>query len=328
MQNVMLRALTALAIAAAGLLSVSAFAAAQGWTTKPIRVIVPFPPGGTTDQIIRRIQPLLEADLGTKLVIENRSGASGSVGTKVAASAEADGTTFLMVFDTHGVNPSLLPNLSFDTLRDLAPVMLIGTSPMVITAHKATAYERFADAIDAARRNPAATSYGTIGAGSLAHLAMSQISGELKVALTHVPYKGGGPLVTDAIGGHVPLAIASIALFSPHIRAGSLRPLAVTSAARHPQLPDTPTVAELGLAGFAAESWWGLLAPAKTPPDIIARMHAAMTRALQDPAVKRNLSEQGVDYVLSSPEQLQTFVAGEITRWAKVIRDNKIVVGE
>ena len=126
----------------------------------------------------------------------------------------------------------------------------------------------------------------------------------------------------------MPLAIASIALFSPHIRAGSLRPLAVTSATRHPQLPDTPTVAELGLAGFAAESWWGLLAPAKTPPDIIARMHAAMVKALQDPAVKRNLSEQAVDYVLSSPEQLQTFVAGEITRWAKVIKDNKIVVGE
>jgi tripartite-type tricarboxylate transporter receptor subunit TctC len=328
MKNVMLRALAALAIATAGLLSLPLVAAAQGWTTKPIRVIVPFPPGGTTDQIIRRIQPLLEADLGTKLVIENRSGASGSVGTKVAAGAEADGTTFLMVFDTHGVNPSLLPNLSYDTLHDLAPVMLIGTSPMVITAHKSTAYERFADAIDAARKNPAAISYGTIGAGSLAHLAMSQISGELKVTLTHVPYKGGGPLVTDAIGGHVPLAIASIALFSPHIRAGSLRPLAVTSATRHPQLPDTPTVAELGLAGFAAESWWGLLAPAKTPPDVIVRMHAAMVKALQDPAVKRNLSEQGVDYVLSSPEQLQTFVAGEIVRWAKVIKDNKIVVGE
>jgi tripartite-type tricarboxylate transporter receptor subunit TctC len=312
----------------AGLLALPLLATAQGWTTKPIRVIVPFPPGGTTDQIIRRIQPLLETDLGTKLVIENRAGASGSVGTKVAANAEADGTTFLMVFDTHGVNPSLLPNLSFDTLNDLAPIMLIGTSPMVITAHKPTAYERFADVLDAARKNPAAISYGTIGAGSLAHLAMSQISGELKVALTHVPYKGGGPLVTDAIGGHVPLAIASIALLSPHIRAGSLRPLAVTSAQRHPQLPDTPTVAELGLAGFAAESWWGMLAPAKTPPDIVARMHAAMAKALQDPAVKRNLSEQGVDYVLSSPAELQTFVAGEIARWAQVIKDNKIVLGE
>jgi tripartite-type tricarboxylate transporter receptor subunit TctC len=324
----MLRALAVLAVGAIGMPWVAGSATAQSWTNRPIRVIVPFPPGGTTDQIIRRIQPLLEADLKTTIVIENRAGASGSIGTQVAVTADPDGTTFVLVFDTHGVNPSLLPNLSYDTLRDLAPVMLIGTSPMVITAHKATAYERFADAIDAARKNPAAISYGTIGAGSLAHLAMSQISGELKVTLTHVPYKGGGPLVTDAIGGHVPLAIASIALFSPHIRAGSLRPLAVTSAARHPQLPDTPTVAELGLAGFAAESWWGLLAPAKTPPDIVARMHAAMTRALQDPAVKRNLSEQGVDYVLSSPEQLQTFVAGEITRWAKVIKDNKIVVGE
>jgi tripartite-type tricarboxylate transporter receptor subunit TctC len=331
MKLLVLRALSALgtlAILAAGLSLHAIPAAAQGWTTKPIRVIVPFPPGGTTDQIIRRIQPLLEAELGTKIVVENRAGASGSVGTKVVATAEADGTTFLMVFDTHGVNPSLLPNLPFDTLNDLAPIILIGKSPMVITAHKSTAYARFADVLDAAKNNPAAISYGTIGAGSLAHLAMSQIAGDFKVSLTHVPYKGGGPLVTDAVGGHVPLAIASIALFSPHIRSGSLRPLAVTSATRHPTLPDTPTIAELGLAGFDAESWWGMLAPAKTPPDIIARMHDAVVKALQDPTVKANLSEQGVDYVLSSPPELQTFIAAEIARWAQVIKENKIVLGE
>jgi tripartite-type tricarboxylate transporter receptor subunit TctC len=171
-------------------------------------------------------------------------------------------------------------------------------------------------------------SYGTIGAGSLAHLAMSQIAGDFKVTLTHVPYKGGGPLTTDAIGGHVPLAIASIALLSPHIQSASLRPLAVTSAKRHAQLPGTPTMAELGLAGFDAESWWGLLAPAKTPRLIIDRMHAAMTKALQDPAVRRGLTEQRVDYELSSHEALQTFVAGEVARWAKVIKENKISAGE
>jgi tripartite-type tricarboxylate transporter receptor subunit TctC len=326
MKNRVLRALAVLAVGTIGLLSLAIDAGAQSWTTRPIRVIVPFPPGGTTDQIIRRIQPLLEADLKTTIVIENRGGASGSIGTQVAVTAEADGSTFVLVFDTHGVNPSLLPNLPYDTLKDLAPIMLIGKSPMVITAHKATEYKSFADVLAAARTSP--VSYGTIGAGSLAHLAMSQIAGELKVSLTHVPYKGGGPLITDAIGGHVPVAIASIALFSPHIQGGSLRPLAVTSAKRHPQLPDTPTVAELGLAGFDAESWWGLLAPAKTPRDIVDRMHAAMMKALQDPTVKRSLTEQGVDYVLSSPDELQTFLAGEIARWAKVIKDNKIAVGE
>jgi tripartite-type tricarboxylate transporter receptor subunit TctC len=323
-----LRALAVLALAAIGMSWLAVSATAQSWTNRPIRVIVPFPPGGTTDQIIRRIQPLLEADLKTTIVIENRGGASGSIGTQVAVAADPDGTTFVLVFDTHGVNPSLLPNLPFDTLRDLAPIMLIGKSPMVITAHKDTAFKSFGDMLAAARQNPAAISYGTIGAGSLAHLAMSQIAGDFKVTLTHVPYKGGGPLTTDAIGGHVPLAIASIALLSPHIQSGSLRPLAVTSAKRHGQLPDTPTMAELGLTGFDAESWWGLLAPAKTPRDIIDRMHAAMMKALQDPTVRRGLTEQGVDYELSSPEALQTFISGEVARWAKVIKENKIVAGE
>jgi len=303
-------------------------AGAQGSTTKPIRIIVPFPPGGMTDQIVRRIQPRLEAELKTTLVIENRGGASGSIGTQAAVAAEPDGTTFLLVFDTHAVNPSLLPNLPYDTLRDLAPIMLIGRSPMVITAHPATAYKNFQDVLAAARTNPGAVAYGTIGTGSIAHLAMSQISNELKVSMTHVPYKGGAPLTTDAIGGHVPLAIASVALFSPHIRAGALRPVAVTSLNRYPHLPDTPTVSELGIPAFDAEAWWGLLAPAKTPGDIIARMNVAMTKALREPAVEKALSEQGLEYELSSPRMFAEFLAAEVARWAKVIKDNKIVVGE
>jgi tripartite-type tricarboxylate transporter receptor subunit TctC len=322
-----MRALAVVVVAVAGLLS-PVPAGAQGWTTKPIRIIVPFPPGGTTDQIIRRIQPLLEAELRTSIVVENRGGASGAIGTAVAAKADPDGTTFLMVFDTHGANPSLLPNLPYDTLKDLAPIMLIGKSPMVITAHPSTPYKSFDDVLAAARRSPGTISYGTIGAGSLAHLAMSQLGNEFKVTLTHVPYKGGGPLINDAVAGHVPLAIASIALFSPHIQAGSLRPLVVTSVARAAQLPNVPTIAEIGLPGFDAVSWWGLLAPAKTPPDIIARMHAATAKALQDPRVKQNLTEQGVDYVLSSPDEFGKFIAGEVTRWAKVIKANGIVTGD
>ena len=319
MKNGMLHALAALAIGLSGALALAPHADAQGWTTKPVRIIVPFPPGGTTDQIARRIQPLLEADLKTTIVIENRGGASGSIGTQAAATAEADGTTFLLVFDTHGVNPSLLPNLPFDTLKDLAPIMLIGTSPMVLTAHPASGYRSFADVLAAARKDAGAVAYGTIGNASLAHLAMSQIGNALKVTLTHVPYK---------VGGHVPLAIASIALFSPHISGGRLNPIAVTSSARAAQLPATPTIAELALPGFDAEAWWGLLAPAKTPKDIIARMHAAVARALQDPTVKRSLTEQGLDYAISSPEAFGKFLEGEVARWAKVIKENKIVAGE
>ena len=324
--NRMRRVLAVLAVGLWGALWLALPAAAQSWPPKTMRIIIPFPPGGTTDLIARRAQPLLERNLKTSILIENRGGASGSIGTQAAVASAPDGATFVLVFDTHGANPSLLPNLPFDTLKDLAPVMLIGTSPMVITAHQTAAYKSFNDVVAASKAKSGAVAYGTIGAGSLAHLAVSQIGNALDVTMTHVPYKGGGPLVNDAIAGHVPIAIASIALFSPHIKSGALRPLAVTSEKRIAQLPDTPAVSEVGVPGFDAVAWWGLLAPAKTPPEIVARMNAAMAGALNDPTVKQGLSEQGVDYRLSSPDAFGGFVENEIKRWAKVVKDNNIVV--
>jgi len=319
------RVLAVFAVGLYGALLMVLPAGAQSWPPKTIRIIIPFPPGGTTDLIARRAQPMLERNLKVSILIENRAGASGAIGTQAAVTSPPDGATFVLVFDTHGANPSLLPNLPFDTLKDLAPVMLIGTSPMVITAHQSAPYKNFPEVIVAAKANPEAVAYGTIGAGSLAHLAMSQIGNALNLKMTHVPYKGGGPLVNDAIAGHVPIAIASIALFSPHIKSGALRPLAATSAKPIAQLPDTPTVSDQ-VAGFDAVAWWGLLAPAKTPPEIVARMNAAMAEALNDPAVKQNLSEQGVDYRLSAPDEFGRFVENEVTRWAKVVKDNNIVV--
>jgi tripartite-type tricarboxylate transporter receptor subunit TctC len=300
---------------------------AQTWPPNPIRFIVPFPPGGTTDQIARRVQPLLQSELKTTIIIENRGGAAGAIGTQAAVTAAPDGATFLLVFDSHAVNPSILPSLPFDTRKDLAPIMLIGTSPMVITAHRSSEYKQFADVIAAARKQEGALGYGTIGAGSLAHLTMSRIGNELKVVMTNVPYKGGGPLASDAVAGHVQVAIASVAAFYPHIAAGALRPLAVTSAQRFPQLPDTPTLRELGIP-IDVEAWWGMLAPAKTSSEIVARMNAAMGKALQDGAVQQSLSEQGVILRASSPEAFGSFVDSEITRWAKVVKDNKIVPGD
>jgi len=307
-----------------GLLEVVPADAQAAWPPKTMRIIVPFPPGGTTDVIARRVQPLLERNLKTTVVIENRGGASGSIGTQAAVAAAPDGATFVLVFDTHGANPALLPNLPYDTVKDLAPVMLIGTSPMVITAHSQAPYRSFGDVVTAAKAGT--VTYGTIGAGSLAHLAMSQIGNALNVTMTHVPYKGGGPLTTDAVAGHVPLAIASIALLSAHIKSEMLRPLAVTSAKRVETLPGTPAVSELGVPGFDAEAWWGLLAPAKTPPELVARMHAAMRDALEDPGVRQNLAEQGLDYRLSSPDEFGRFIESEIKRWTKVVHDNKISV--
>lgn len=302
-------------------------AAHAQWPNQPIRIINPFPPGGTIDQISRLLQPHLQQGLGQPIVIEGRVGASGSIGTAAAAKAAPDGYTWVFVFDTHAVNPSLIPNLPFDTLKDLAPVMLIGKGAMVVTAHSTTPYKTFNEVLQAARTNPASISYGTIGSGSLAHLAMTAMGLHLKASWTHIPYKGGGPLVADGIAGHVPVTLATYALWAPHIASGRLRPLAVTSPRRMVQLPDVPTVAELGVPGFEAEAWWGVLAPAGTPPAMIARMNAELAKALKLPAVQERMNQMGVSVLSSSPEELGKFVTEQVERWGKVVRDNNIKAG-
>ncbi len=301
---------------------------AQTWPSQPIRIIVPFPPGGTTDQIARLLQAPLQQTFGVSVMVDNRGGASGAIGSGMAAKAPPDGYTFLLVFDTHGVNPSLIPNMPFDTLRDLAPVMLIGKSPMVITAHPSFPYRTFSDVLKLARAKPGVVTYGTIGSGSLAHLAITTITNQAKIEMTHVPYKGGGPLIISAIGGHVPVAIASLALFSPHLQSGKLRAIGITSQQRHPKYPDVGTVAEQALPGFEAESWWGLLAPANTPPTIIGRMNAEVAKALRAPAMRQHFDQQALSVTASSPEELQKFLVAEVERWARVVRNNNIKGGD
>lgn len=315
-------------VLAAAALATGVAAHAQSWPTQPIRIIVPFPPGGTTDQIARLLQPQLQKTLGVSVVIDNRGGASGAIGSGLAAKAPPDGYTYLLVFDTHGVNPSLIPNMPFDTVKDLAPMMLIGKSPMVITAHPSFPYKTFAEVLRLARAQPGVVTYGTIGSGSLAHLAVTMITNQTKTRMIHVPYKGGGPLVVDALGGHVPVAIASLALLSPSIQAQRLKPIAMTSPKRHPQYPDVATVAEQGVPGFDAEAWWGLLAPVNTPAPILSRMHAEFGKALKVPAIQQHLEQQALTLVVSSPEEFGKFVAAEVERWARVVRENKIKAGD
>ena len=299
------------------------------WPNQPIKFIVPFPPGGTVDQITRFLQPHLQTALGQSIVVENRTGASGSIGAAAAAKSPPDGNTWLFVFDTHGVNPSLIPNLPFDTLKDLAPVMLLGKGAMVVTAHAAsTPYKTFNEMLQAARAKPGAISYGTIGSGSLAHLAMTALSGPLKAEWTHIPYKGGGPLVSDGIAGHVPVTMATYALWAPHFQSGRLRPLAVTSPRRMAQLPDVPTIAELGVPGFEAEAWWGMFAPAGVPPAIMARMHAEMAKVMRLPAVQERFVQMGIVMTASAPEELARFLANEVERWGKVVKEHRIKAGE
>jgi tripartite-type tricarboxylate transporter receptor subunit TctC len=206
--------------------------------------------------------------------------------------------------------------------------MLVGKSPMVIAAHNTAPYKTFADIVGASKEKPESVSFGTIGSGSLAHLAMTQIANQISLKMNHVPYKGGGPLTVDAIAGHVPVAIASVALLSPHIKSGKLIPLAVTSPKRTEQLPDTPTIAEVAVPGYNAEAWLGLLAPARTPPDIIESMREHMLKALNDPTVQKSLGEQGLTFTLSSAEVFGSFIEGEIARWGKVVKDNKIDAGQ
>ena len=298
------------------------------WPAQPIRLIVPFPPGGTTDLIARLIQPQLQKSLGVSVVVDNRGGASGAIGAGIAAKSPPDGHTFLVVFDTHAVNPSLIPNMTFDTLKDLAPMMLIGNSPMVVTAFPTFPYKTFADVLKLARAQPGAVSYGTIGSGSLAHLAMTVIGNQRNVQMTHVPYKGGGPLIVGAIGGEIPLAMASLALLSPNIQAKKLRAIGLTSANRHPQYPELQTIAEQGVPGFAVDTWWGLHAPANTPPAIIARMNGEVIKALKVPSVQQQLDLQSLNVIASSPEEYGRFLANEVARWGKVVRENKIRAGD
>lgn len=303
-------------------------ATAQTWPSKPVKIIAVFPPGGSVDTVARILSFQLTKQLGQQFIVDNKGGASGSIGTLALAKSPPDGYTFAVVFDTHAVNPGLIPNLPYDTLKELAPVMIIGTSPMVIARHPGAAFKDFKAVIAAGKTKTDAPSFGTIGSGSLGHLAMMQIAGQAGTTFNHIPYKGGGPLVQDAIAGHVPLMIGTVFLAKPQIDAKMLVPLAVTSGKRSPRLPEVPTVAEQGVPGFESVAWWGVIAPAATPPAIISRLNDELVKALKTPEVAEKLSAQGMDIVGSKPEALQRFVQSEMTRWAKVVKDNKIKAGE
>jgi len=310
----------------AALLSAPLAVLAQAWPAKTVKIIAPFPPGGSVDQVSRILAAQLTQQLGQQFIVENRSGASGSIGTQAVATAPPDGYTIGVVFDTHAVNPSLIPNIPFDTLKDLAPVMLIGTSPMAIVAHASQPYKDFRDVLAAAKKEPVA--FGSIGTGSLGHLAMTQVANMQGVQFTHIPYKGGGPLMTDAIGGQVPLAIGTVFLVNPHVKGGKVRALAVTSAKPSPELPGVATVAEQGVPGFSALAWWGVIAPARTPRPVVQKIHDELRKALASPAVFQKLSEQGMDILGGTPEEMDHFLRSEITRWAAVVQQNKIRAGD
>jgi tripartite-type tricarboxylate transporter receptor subunit TctC len=305
-------------------LSAPILAFAQAWPTRqPIRLVVVFPPGGSVDQVARIIAQPLSQQLGQTVIVENRGGASGTIGTAAVVQAPADGYTFAVVFDTFGVNPSLTPSMPFDSKKDLTPMVVVGTSPMVLATHAGSEYKTFAEVVAAAKAKKN-VSFGTIGNGSLGHLAMALLGKDANVEWTHIPYKGGGPLMSDAVAGHVPLSIASIFVTKPHIDSGRMRPLAVTTSKRSPDLPNVPTIAENGYAGFEAPAWWAFLASSKTPPEIIKRMNEELNKVLKNPEVAKKLDAQGIDIMGGSPEQARSFIEKQMVIWAKVVKDNDI----
>jgi len=301
-------------------------AAAQDWPAKPVRFIVPYPPGGGTDVIARIVQPRLSEELGQTIVIENRGGAGGAVGTEAAAKATPDGYTFLFTLSSHTINP-LLYKLNYDVERDFAGVSLVVSVPQLIAAFPGAKIESMRDVLAMARAQPGKLAFASVGNGTPSHIAGELLMLRAHVDILHVPYKGGGPAIADVLGGQVPLAIVSMPAAMSHVRAGKLRALAVTTLKRNPGAPDIPTVAEaLKMPDYEVDSWYAVFAPARTPPGVIARMQAAIADTVKHADVRQKLLEQGGDPVASSPEELDRVVKAELRKWGEVIREAKIAV--
>ena len=257
------------------------------------------------------------------VIVENIGGASGVIGTSAMTRSDADGYTFAVVFDTHGVNPSLKDKLPYDTIKDIAPVVLIGTSPMVLVASKKSGITSFKQLVDLSKSGKQ-FSYGSIGIGSLGHLAMARLAKQAGFDWNHIPYRGGGPLMQDALGGQVELAVGSEFLVKPHVDSGGVIPLVITTAKRSPSLPNVPTISESGFPGFSAPAWWAVLAPSKTPPAVVNAMNKALNQALKTPAVAEKFKAQGIQIVGGTPEAAQEFIGKQIGIWGKFVIENNI----
>jgi tripartite-type tricarboxylate transporter receptor subunit TctC len=294
---------------------------AQDYPSKPIRFIVPYPPGGGTDIIARIVQEPLTRALGQTIVIENRGGAGGAVGTGEAAKAAPDGYTILFTLSSHTINP-VLYKLPFNTERDFLPISLVASLPQLLAANPSVPVKSVQELIAAAKANPGRYAFASVGNGSPSHIAGELLKLRTGIDIVHVPYKGGGPAVADTLGGQVPFLFVSIPAAMSHVRSGKLRPLAVTTLKRSPAAPDVPTVAEAaGIPDFEVDSWYAMFTPAGTPPAIVDRLQKAVAQVVQTPEVKQKLLEQGADAVGSTSADLDRVVRAELKKWAQLVRD-------
>jgi tripartite-type tricarboxylate transporter receptor subunit TctC len=307
----------------AALAAIPCLALAQTYPSKPVRVIVPFPPGGTTDLIARIMQPKFQEFLGQPLLIENRSGAGGSVGAAEAAKAAPDGYTLLMVFDTHAVNHHIF-KMAPDPFKQLEHISLMVRSPSALVAVTSFAPNNLREVVAYAKANPERVTYSTPGSGSSNHLAALLLEQQAGIKMTQVAYKGGGPMIQALLSQQVHISFFSLPLMVPHIKAGKMKGIAVGSRSRVPQLPDVQTLSET-FPGFEQYSWFGILGPAGLPKEIVTKVHRETVRTLQAPEVNQKLTEQGFEIVGSTPEEFVRFVQGESDKLGRLIRDNKIV---
>jgi tripartite-type tricarboxylate transporter receptor subunit TctC len=315
---------------------VSAFAAACGYTnaqvypTKPVRMLVPFPPGGGTDYIARMVGQKLTETWGQQLIVENRPGASMMIASEIVAKAPADGYTIIMSSSNHTINPSLYTNIPYDTIGDFAPVTLVATSPFVLVVHPSLPVKTVKELIDLARSRKGQIAYASSGTGGPQQLAGELFKMMAKVDMLHVPYKGSGPAEVDLMGGHVQVMFATTVSALPQIKGGRMRPLGVTTLKRTSAFsrvfPDMPTVSEAGVPGYEAGSWWGVLVPARTPREIVNKLHGDIVKVLQTPDTRNKLLSQGGDPVGNTPEQFAAMIQEELGKWAKLVKEANIKI--
>lgn len=310
---VALVATTFAVVAAAG------WARAQDYPLKPVRLIVPFPPGGGTDIVARIVGKRLHERLGQPVVIDNRGGGDGMIGAEAAAKAGPDGYTLILGTNTtHAVNAALYPKLPYDPVRDFTPITMVGTYAFILVVHPSVPAKSVKDLIALARAKPRALNYAS--SGSISHLAGELFKTLARVDMVRIPYKGGGPLITDLLGGHVDLSFVAMPPVLPYVKSARLRALAVTSSKRSPLVPKLPTMLEAGVPGYEASSWYLLLAPARTPQAIIARLNQEIASIMQLADVHAGLSSQGAEPLTTSPEEAAAHIRSEIAKWAKVVQ--------
>jgi len=319
------RRLSLAALAAvAGLLSAVAPAQASGYPDKPIRFVVPYPPGGGTDVIARIVQERFQALLGQPIIIDNRGGAGGSVGTDLAAKSAPDGYTVLFTLSSHTINPAIYPKLPFNTVRDFEPVGTVASLPQILVAAPQFPASTVAELIALAKSKPDALSYASVGIGSPGHLAGELFNLRTGLHLTHVPYRGGGPAVSDVMGGQVPLLWVSIPAAAQFVKIGKLKALAVSTTRRSAAFPDIPTMQEAGVSDFDVDSWYAMFVPAGTSKPIIDKLNQALNSLVHEPGIRSKLLAQGSEAVGGTPEALGKVVSSELGKWTKLAKEAKI----